>query len=99
MEMAAILDAARRGQAIRGATRYTTTFPCHTCASHIVGAGLTRVVYVAPYPKSKAGDLHEDSIVIDPSDEPCHKVVFRPFVGIAPPRYLAAFGMVGRRKT
>ena len=98
-EMAAILDAARRGQAIRGATLYTTTFPCHTCAKHIVGAGLTRVVYVAPYPKSKAGDLHEDSIVIDPSDEPCHKVVFRPFVGIAPPRYLAVFEMVGRRKT
>ena len=80
-EMAAILDAARRGQAIRGATLYTTTFPCHTCAKHIVGAGLIQVVYIAPYPKSMAGDLHKDSIAIDPSDEPRDKVVFRPFVG------------------
>ena len=98
-EMAAILDAARRGQAIRGATLYTTTFPCHTCAKHIVGAGLIQVVYIAPYPKSLAEDLHQDSIAIDPVDEPPNKVVFRSFVGIAPPRYQAVFEMVGRRKT
>jgi deoxycytidylate deaminase len=98
-EMAAILDAARRGQAIRGATLYTTTFPCHNCAKHIVGAGIGSVVYIAPYPKSLAEDLHPDSIEIDPIDDPCDHVVFRPFVGIAPLSYLPIFEKVGPRKT
>lgn len=98
-EMAAILDAARRGQAVRGATLYTTTFPCHTCAKHIVGAGIRRVVYIAPYPKSMAEDLHPDSIVIDPAGDCRDKVVFEPFVGIAPLSYLPIFEKVGPRKT
>ena len=41
-EMSAILDAARRGQPLKVRTLYSTTFPCHTCAKHIVGAGLQR---------------------------------------------------------
>jgi deoxycytidylate deaminase len=97
-EMAAILDAARRGQAIRGATLYTTTFPCHNCAKHIVGAGIEHVVYIAPYPKSLAEDLHPDSIAIDPSGSCDGRVMFRPFVGIAPLSYLAVFEHEGPRK-
>jgi cytidine deaminase len=51
-EMAAITDAAPRGVSVRDATMYTTTFPCHDCARHIVAAGIKRVAYVEPYPKS-----------------------------------------------
>src|SRR5579871_385409 len=51
-EMAAIVDAARRGVAIAGCTLYTTTFPCHECARHIVAASIRQVVYIDPYPKS-----------------------------------------------
>jgi cytidine deaminase len=98
-EMAAILDAARRGQAIRGSTLYTTTFPCHNCAKHIVGAGIEQVVYIAPYPKSLAEDLHPDSIAIDPSGSCDGRVTFRPFVGIAPLSYLAVFEHEGPRKS
>jgi len=98
-EMSAILDAARRGQTVKGATLYTTTFPCHNCAKHIVGAGLEQVVYIAPYPKSLAEDLHPDTIAIDPSDPPDDRVVFRPFVGVAPLAYLPIFQQVRRRKT
>lgn len=98
-EMSAILDAVRRGQSIKGATLYCTTFPCHNCAKHIVGAGLKEVVYIAPYPKSMAEDLHPDTIVIDPSDPPDDRVVFRPFVGVAPLSYLPLFEQVGKRKT
>ena len=98
-EMAAILDAARRGQSVCGATMYITTFPCHNCAKHIVGAGLEEVVYIAPYPKSLAEDLHPDAITIDPSDSPDDRVVFRPFVGVAPLSYLPLFEHVGKRKT
>ncbi|MEJ7655371.1 MAG: deaminase [Chloroflexia bacterium] len=43
-EMSALLDAGRRGVPVQGATLYTTTFPCHNCARHIVGAGIDRVV-------------------------------------------------------
>lgn len=98
-EMSAILDAARRGQTVKNATLYTTTFPCHNCAKHIVGAGLREVVYIAPYPKSLAEDLHPDTIAIDPADPPEDRVVFRPFVGVAPLTYLPLFEQVGKRKT
>lgn len=98
-EMSAILDAVRRGQSVKNATLYSTTFPCHNCAKHIVGAGIVEVVYIAPYPKSMAEDLHPDSITIDPPDPPDDRVVFRPFVGVAPLSYLPLFEQVGKRKT
>ncbi len=98
-EMAAILDAARRGQTVQGGTLYSTTFPCHNCAKHIVGAGLEHVVYIAPYPKSLAEDLHPDTIAIDPADPPADRVVFRPFVGVAPLAYLPIFEHPEKRKT
>ena len=98
-EMAAILDAARRGQPVKGGTLYCTTFPCHNCAKHIVGAGLEHVVYIAPYPKSLAEDLHPDTVAIDPADPPDNRVVFRPFVGVAPLAYLPIFQHPEKRKT
>ena len=60
-EMSAISDAARKGVAIQGATLYSTTFPCHLCAKHIVASGIKRVVYLEPYPKSYANALHGES--------------------------------------
>lgn len=51
-EMPAISDAARLGRATAGASLYCTTFPCHLCAKHIVAAGMDRVVFLEPYPKS-----------------------------------------------
>ena len=50
-EMAAIVEASARGLKIRGSTLYTTTFPCHECARHIIAAGILRVVFIEPYPK------------------------------------------------
>lgn len=38
-EMEALLSCARSGTSSRGAHLFTTTFPCHNCAKHIVGAG------------------------------------------------------------
>ena len=63
-EMAAIVDAARRGVSVGGCTLYTTTYPCHDCARHIVAAGISRVVYIDPYPKSLAEELYLDSILV-----------------------------------
>jgi deoxycytidylate deaminase len=63
-EMEAILACGRKGISTIGRTLYTTTFPCHNCARHIIGAGVAKVVYIEPYPKSKAKELHEDAIEI-----------------------------------
>lgn len=96
-EMAAIADAARRGLSLQDSTLYTTTFPCHVCARHIVAAGIKRVVYVEPYPKSRAKDLHDDSICVDSPLLVENKVTFQPFTGIAPRRYGSMFQMVKRK--
>jgi len=96
-EMAAMLDAARRGSAIKGTTLYTTTFPCHDCARHIIAAGVHHVQYIEPYPKSLAHEFHLDSIVIDPAGTVTDKVVFQPFVGVSPRMYNSLFRMTDRK--
>lgn len=98
-EMAALLDAARRGVSIEGCVLYTTTFPCHNCAKHIVAAGIRKVVYIEPFPKSTAFELHADSIVVDSETPVPGKVNFKPFVGIAPKRYVDCFTKVERKNT
>jgi len=91
-EMAAITAAARLGIATGNATLYSTTFPCHNCARHVIGTGIRRLLYIAPYAKSQAGLLHNDSLVVAPTlPHPTDKVVFEPFVGIAPRRYQHLF--------
>lgn len=97
-EMAAIADAARRGLSLEGSTLYTTTFPCHVCARHVVAAGARRVVYIEPYPKSRARDLHDDSIVVDSHSLIDGKVTFQSFNGIAPRKYGAMFRMSERKR-
>ena len=98
-EMAAIVDAARRGVSVEGCTLYSTAFPCHGCAKHIVAAGIRKVFYIEPYPKSQAEELHNDAISIDGRSAKCgDPVAFLPFVGVAPRRYMDWFGMPAKRK-
>ncbi|MES1200352.1 MAG: deaminase [Pseudomonadota bacterium] len=94
-EMAAIIDAARRGVSIDGRSMYVTTFPCHNCAKHIVAAGLRKVVFLEPYPKSRAPNLYAEEIVLDASDgkTPEGKVVFVAFSGVGPRLYRVLFSM------
>ena len=95
-EMDAILSCARAGISTRGATVFCTTFPCHNCAKHIIDAGIVRVVYVEPYPKSKALELHDDSIELRTQLEDqtsVNKVVFEPFTGVGARRFLDLFSM------
>jgi len=96
-EMAALLDAARRGVPVAGHQLFTTTFPCHNCARHIIGAGIQEVVYREPYEKSLASELHKDAIVVDPAGSVTGKVVVRRFVGVGPPRYIDLFRMTQRK--
>ena len=97
-EMAAISDAARHGIATAGCELFTTTFPCHDCAKHIVAAGIGRVVYIEPYPKSLVGELFEDSVTIDGGVPGQGKLRIDPFVGIAPARYGDLFALQKRRR-
>lgn len=96
-EMCAICDAARIGRSIKAATLYCTTFPCHNCSKHIIGAGIHRVVYMEPYPKSRAKELHGDEIELE-SDDATDVVSFIPFLGISPLRYRDIF-QKGKRKS
>lgn len=97
-EMEAILSCSRAGISTIDGTLYCTTFPCHNCAKHIIAAGIERVVYVEPYPKSKALEFHSDSIELrtkletDEKSESNH-VVFEPFTGVGARRFLDFFSM------
>ncbi len=97
-EMAALTDAARHGVSTDGCALYTTTFPCHDCAKHLVAAGIARVVYIEPYRKSLVQELYPDSVVVDPVDSCAGKVRFEPFVGVAPRRYSDLFGHSGIKR-
>jgi deoxycytidylate deaminase len=94
-EMEALISCARNGISTKDAVLYSTTFPCHNCAKHIVAAGIRRVVYVEPYPKSKVAELNDDSIAIGFSEEEQEekKVRFEPFVGVGPRRFFDLFSM------
>ncbi len=94
-EMEALLSCARRGISSVGGTVYCTTFPCHNCAKHIVAAGISRVVFVEPYPKSKALEFHNDSVVYADSEAGTdeRRVRFEPFVGVGPRRFFELFSM------
>jgi deoxycytidylate deaminase len=90
-EMSALMDAARLGRAVQGATLFCTTFPCHICAKHIVGSGIDTVYFLEPYPKSAAFTLHPDSIEVEGSSRVHYanykKTKFTHFYGISPRRY------------
>lgn len=94
-EMEALLSCARNNISCREGTLYATTFPCHNCAKHIIAAGVKRVVYIEPYPKSKAFQFYtaeiSDAILND------KKVVFEPFVGVGPQRFIDLFAVSSTR--
>jgi deoxycytidylate deaminase len=94
-EMDALLACARSGRSTRGSTLLVTTFPCHNCARHIIAAGVSRVVYVEPYPKSRALELHEKDLVeVPPSTSgDDDRVKFEPYLGIGPRRFFDYFSM------
>jgi hypothetical protein len=66
-----------------------------------VAAGIVRVVYVEPYPKSLALHLHKDAIALAGNElqnetgapQKRDKVRFEPFVGVGPRRFLDLFSL------
>lgn len=65
-EQNAIVQAAKLGISIDGATMYCTHQPCSICAKLIINSGIVRIVYLNPYPDklsieilNEVGVVHE----------------------------------------
>ena len=96
-EMHAIIMAGQSGEGeLRGAKLFCTTYPCHSCARHIIAAGIKEIYFIEPYKKSLAVKLHHDAITED-EKEP-EKVKLIPYEGVAPNRYRDLFEMRAPRK-
>ncbi|SNB45102.1 cytidine/deoxycytidylate deaminase family protein [Geobacter sp. DSM 9736] len=63
-EQNAIIQAARHGTNIDGATLYSTTMPCIICSKMIINAGIGRVVYEEGYADELATELIRASGVV-----------------------------------
>lgn len=98
-EMDAIIKVARNATpGLIGSTLYSTAYPCHNCAKHIVDAGITRVIYFEPYQKSLAIKLHSDTINDSSERQGQSKVDFVAYGGVAPSRYEDFFKITRERK-
>ena len=63
-EQNAILQAAKLGLSIDGATLYCTHQPCSVCAKMIINAGIKRVVYEQGYPDDFSLEFFRDGGVL-----------------------------------
>jgi len=96
-EMLAILNAAKLGAGeLKDAVLYCTTYPCHSCARHIVASGISEVYFIEPYAKSKAVALHSDAITEE--ENVTGKLKILAYEGVAPARYLDFFSIKNDRK-
>jgi deoxycytidylate deaminase len=97
-EQEAILSVARGHKAgIVGATMYSTTYPCHSCAGLIVASGIERVIYIEPYAKSLAIALHRDAISVREGHRGS-RVLFLQYEGVAPKNVIRLFNHGAPRK-
>jgi cytidine deaminase len=93
-EMSALLDASRRGVAVRDCTMYVNTYPCHNCTKHIIASGITKVIFLHPYTKSKAREMYKGMIkhgIFVDQAEVKNVVIFEPFFGVSPNRFIQTF--------
>ena len=68
-EQNAIIQAAKIGVSIQGATLYCTHFPCVICAKMIINSGISRIVYESSYPDEFSKKiLAEANVIIEKSD-------------------------------
>jgi len=68
----ALLQAARYGIRIEGATMYTTHVPCSMCTKMIINCGIRRIVASRPYPDELAASMLREAaieLVIHPLPE------------------------------
>lgn len=91
-EMHALLNAGKiAGNKIKNGKLFVTTYPCHSCARHIIAAGISEIYYIEPYKKSLAIKLHGDAISENEADTT--KVRVLAYDGVSPTKYMALFRM------
>jgi dCMP deaminase len=56
-EMNALMQAAKNGHPVLGATAYVTNMPCTTCAKALIAAGIKRVVIFSDFHDTLATDF------------------------------------------
>ncbi len=73
-EQNAIIQAAKLGVCIEGATLYCTHQPCSVCAKMIVNAGIKRVVYEQGYPDEFTHEIFgETGMLLEKMDPEAEK--------------------------
>lgn len=60
-EMNALIQAAKHGLKIQGATCYVTCCPCSLCAKMLINGGIARIVAVGDYPDDMAREMLEQA--------------------------------------
>ena len=60
-EQNAIIQAAKHGVNIAGATLFCTFSPCIICAKMLINAGVKKIIYVEGYPDSLANEMLAES--------------------------------------
>ncbi len=60
-EQNAVIQAAKHGVSIDGATVYCTNQPCVVCAKILINAGIAEVVYSNPYPDELAEEMLDEA--------------------------------------
>ncbi len=63
-EQNAIIQAARHGVNIDGATLYCTTMPCIICTKMIINAGIAKVVYGEGYTDDLAREMIREAAIV-----------------------------------
>lgn len=70
-EQNAIIQAAKHGTSIEGATLYCNTMPCIICSKMVINAGIKRVVYLSGYPDQLAEEMiRESGVLVEKYEEP-----------------------------
>src|SRR3989338_2410083 len=76
-EMNALVQAAKRGNAIDGATAYVTNMPCTTCAKALIAAGIKRVVVFSNYHDTLATEFFKKAkVTIDKHAMPATDIAY-----------------------
>ncbi|MDM1046605.1 cytidine deaminase [Myroides sp. 1354] len=96
-EMETLMTCSRNNISSRNSVLFCKTFPCHNCAKHIIAAGVDKVYFIEPYPKSKALEFHSESIkseIPDPNNVYSQEFTyFIPFIGVGPRKFFDLFSL------
>lgn len=76
-EMNALMQAAKHGNSVNGATAYITNMSCTTCAKALIAAGIVRIVVFSDFHDTLATDFYaKANVKIDKIPMPSRKIEY-----------------------